>query len=112
MSSPVVSGDYLYICSRGFLTCYNKKTGQEAYKSRLPSAKSIAASMWADDKHVFLLDESGKSFVIKSGPEFKVLRENDLDDLFWSTPAVTNGALLLRGANKLYSIREKKTLKK
>jgi len=112
MASPVASGDYIYVCSRGFLSCYNTKTGQQAYKSRLPSSKSIAASMWADDKHVFLLDESGKSFVIKSGPEFKVLRENDLDDLFWSTPAVTNGALLLRGANKLYCIREKKTLKK
>ena len=112
MASPVASGDYIYVCSRGFLSCYNTKTGQQAYKSRLPSSKSIAASMWADDKHVFLLDESGKSFVIKSGPEFKVLRENDLDDLFWSTPAVTNGALLLRGANKLYCIREKKPLKK
>ena len=111
MASPVASGDYIYVCSRGFLSCYNTKTGQQAYKSRLPSSKSIAASMWADDKHVFLLDESGKSFVIKSGPEFKVLRENDLDDLFWSTPAVTNGALLLRGANKLYCIREKKPLK-
>jgi len=111
MASPVASGDYIYVCSRGFLSCYNTKTGQQAYKSRLPSSKSIAASMWADEKHVFILDESGKSFVIKSGPEFKVLGENDLDDLFWSTPAVANGALLLRGANKLYCIWEKKPLK-
>ena len=111
MSSPVVSGDYLYICSRGFLTCYNKKTGQEAYKSRLPSAKSIAASMWADEEKIFLMDESGKTFVIKSGPEFKILLENELDDLFWATPAITDGTLLLRGANKLYCIREKQPLK-
>ena len=111
MSSPVVSGDYLYICSRGFLTCYNKKTGQEAYKSRLPSAKSIAASMWADEEKVFLMDESGKTFVIKSGPKFEILLENELDDLFWATPAITDGALLLRGANKLYCIREKQPLK-
>ena len=111
MSSPVASGDYIYVCSRGFLSCYNTKTGQQAYKSRLPSTKSIAASMWADDKNGFILDESGKAFVIKSGPQFKIIRENKLDDLFWSTPAVTNGALLLRGANKLYCIREKKPLK-
>jgi len=110
MSSPVASGDYIYVCSRGFLSCYNTKTGQEAYKSRLPSSKSIAASMWADDKHVFLMDESGKAYVVKAGPEFKIVGENDLDDLFWSTPAVTKGTLLLRGANKLYCIREKKPL--
>ena len=56
------------------------------------------------------MDESGKAFVIKAGPEFKIIRENELDDLFWSTPAVTKGALLLRGANKLYCSREKKPL--
>ena len=107
MASPVVSGNHIYVCSRGFLSCYNTKTGQQAYKSRLPSTKSIAASMWADDHHIFLLDESGKAFVIKAGSEFKIIRENQLDDLFWSTPAITNGALLLRGANRLYCIREK-----
>jgi len=107
MASPVVSGDHLYVCSRGFLSCHNTKTGERVYKSRLPSSKSIAASMWADNKHVFILDESGKAFVIQLGSEFKILAENQLDDLFWSTPAVSNGVLLLRGANNLYCIREK-----
>lgn len=107
MASPVVSGEHLYVCSRGFLSCYLAKTGERIYKSRLPGAKSITASSWANDKHVFLLDESGKTFVIKSGAEFKVVGENQLDDLFWSTPAVTQGSLLLRGSNKLYCIRGK-----
>ena len=52
------------------------------------------------------MDESGKAFVIQSGPKFKVVGENQLEDLFWSTPAVSKGALLLRGANKLYCIRK------
>ena len=56
------------------------------------------------------MDESGKAYVVKAGPEFKIVGENDLDDLFWSTPAATKGTLLLRGANKLYCIREKKPL--
>ena len=105
MASPVVSGDYLYVCSRGILSCYNGKTGERVYKSRLPRCKSITASCWADDKHVFLLDETGKTFVIKAGPEFEIVSENQMEDLFWSTPAVAKGALLLRGAEKLYCIR-------
>lgn len=105
MASPVVSGDYLYVCSRGILCCYNGKTGERVYKSRLPRCKSITASSWADDEHVFLLDESGKTFVIKAGPEFEIVATNQMDDLFWSTAAVTEGALLLRGAEKLYCIR-------
>ena len=106
MASPVVSGDYLYVCSRGILACYNVGTGEQVYKARLPGAKSIAASSWADDKHVFLLDENGKTFVIQAGPEFKIVGENQVDDLFWSTPAVADGALLLRGVDKLYCIRK------
>ena len=43
---------------------------------------------------------------MRSGKEFEILAENQLDDLFWSTPAVSNGNLLLRGSNKLYCIRE------
>ena len=62
--------------------------------------------MWADDDYVFLMDESGKTFVVKSGKEFEILVENQLDDLFWSTPAISNGNLLLRGSNKLYCIRK------
>jgi len=111
MASPVVSGKYLYVCSRGFLSCYSTNSGKRIYKSRLPSSKSIAASMWADDEYVFLLDESGKAFVIKSGKDFKIIGENQVDDLFWSTPAISNGNLLLRGANKLYCIRNKETKK-
>lgn len=105
MASPVVSGGYLYVCSRGFLSCYSTQSGERIYKSRLPSAKSIAASTWANDKYVFLMDESGKTFVIESGSKFKVIHENQLDDLFWATPAVAKGVLLLRGANKLYCIK-------
>ncbi len=106
MASPVVSGEYLYVCTRGILSCYNGKTGERVYKSRLPRCKSITASCWADDKHVFLLDESGKTFVIKAGPEFEIVGTNQIEDLFWSTAAVTDGALLLRGAEKLYCIRQ------
>jgi len=106
MASPVVSGNFLYVCSRGFLSCYSTNEGKRIYKSRLPSSKSIAASMWADDNFVFLIDESGKTFVVKSGKDFEILAENQLDDLFWSTPAISNGHLLLRGANKLYCIRK------
>ena len=55
----------------------------------MPKAKSIAASTWADENHFYLLDESGKTFVVKTGTEFNIVEENQLDDLFWSTPAIT-----------------------
>ena len=101
-ASPASDGKYIFLGN----------SGPFSRGPLMAIGSEIAASMWAYDKHVFLLDESGKTFVIKAGSYFKIIRENELDDLFWSTPAVTNGALLLRGSNNLYCIRKKKLLNK
>jgi hypothetical protein len=56
---------------------------------------------------VFCLDEGGQTFVVQAGPEFKVIARNKLDEMFWSSPAVSGGALLLRGVDHLYCIEDK-----
>ncbi len=105
MSSPVSVGGYLYIPGRGILTCYSTKDGSVVFKERLKLG-SMAASLWAAGDRVFLMDESGKTLVLQTGPELKIVATNQIDDLFWSTPAVTGNSLLLRGVKKLYCIRE------
>jgi len=106
MASPVVSNGYLYIPgSGGILSCYQAATGERVYRTRVQNMATVAASLWADDDRVFILDENGTTHVIQSGPEFKVLATNSIQDLFWSTPAISGDALLLRGVEKLYCIR-------
>lgn len=105
MSSPVSTGGFVYIPSRGKLTCYNAASGEVAFKTRVQLG-SMAASMWAAGDRAFLMDESGKTVVLDVGPEMKVVATNEIaDDLFWSTPAVAGNSLLIRGAKKLYCIR-------
>jgi hypothetical protein len=54
------------------------------------------------------MDETGKTLALESGNEFKVVATNQLrDDSFWSTPAISGNSLLIRGAKKLYCIRER-----
>ncbi len=106
MSSPVSVNGYLYIPGRGIMTCYSAQDGTVAFKERLELG-SMAASLWAAGDRVFLMDESGKTLVLQTGPEMKVVATNQIaDDLFWSTPAVSGKSLLLRGVKKLYCIRE------
>ena len=106
MSSPVSVNGYLYIPGRGIMTCYWAQDGTVAFKERLELG-SMAASLWAAGDRVFLMDESGKTLVLQTGPELKVVATNQIaDDLFWSTPAVSGKSLLLRGVKKLYCIRE------
>ncbi len=106
MSSPVSVGGYLYIPGRGILTCYSTKDGEVVFKERMKLG-SMAASLWAAGDRVFLMDESGQTQVLETGPELKIVATNQIaGDLFWSTPAVAGKSLLLRGAKKLYCIRE------
>ena len=106
MASPVVSNGFLYVTgSGGILNCYHTQSGERAYRTRVKNMKTVAASLWADENRVFILDENGAAHVIASGPEFKLLGSNKIDDLFWSTPAIAGNSLLLRGVEKLYCIR-------
>jgi outer membrane protein assembly factor BamB len=106
MASPVSVDGRVYIPGRGILTCYSTEDGSVTFKERMPMA-TMAASMWAAGNRIFLMDESGKTLALESGDEYKVVATNQIkDDLFWSTPAVSGNSLLIRGAKRLYCIRE------
>jgi outer membrane protein assembly factor BamB len=108
MASPLLYNGYLYICSQrgGMVSCFDAKTGKESYgQARLPQAKGITSSPWAYDDKVFCLDEDGTTFVLKAGPEFKVIGQNKLGEMFWSSPAISGGNLFLRGTDHLFCIK-------
>ena len=94
---------YYTLFDLGFLSCHEAATGKEIYpKQRLHAEASFTASPWAYNGKLFVLGENGKTFVVKAGAEFELSRTNDLDELCLSTPAVSQGHLLIRTASKLY----------
>ena len=96
-----------YITGRGgVLKCYSAETGDLVYKTRVEGMKSGASSYWADKDKIFILDEEGQTFIVQTGAEFKLLGSNKVDGLFWSTPSASGKSLLVRSADKLFSIRE------
>ncbi len=108
-ASPLVYDGLVYTFDRrdGTVSCYDAKTGEAKYsKERLPKAGAFWASPWAYDGKVFAIDETGTTHVIKAGSSFEVLSTNSLGkDIFWSTPAVSGGMLLIRGVDSLYGIK-------
>jgi outer membrane protein assembly factor BamB len=107
-SSPLLYQGYLYILEDrgGILSCYDVKTGKRAYRERLEGARGITSSPWAYEGKVFCLDDGGTTYVVEAGPAFKVLGQNTLQEMFWSSPAVCGSALLLRGVDHVYCIRK------
>jgi outer membrane protein assembly factor BamB len=105
MASPVIVAGRVYVPGDGRLKVFDAASGQEVYKARLPEGRMVAASAWAGGGHVFLLDEEGRTFVVKAGPTFDLAAVNRIDDTFWASPAIAGESLLLRGVEALYCIR-------
>ena len=105
--SPLVYGDHLYVLyDRGYLACFEARTGKPVYQRTRLAAKSAAftASPWAYEGKVFCLSEDGDTFVVQAGPEFKLLGVNTVDELCLATPAIARRSLILRTASALYRI--------
>ena len=56
--------------------------------------------MLADGK-IYVTNEDGVTSVVKAGPAFEVLAENDFDDYTLSSPAVSEGQIFIRTAKHL-----------
>ncbi len=107
MPSPVIVGDYLYFFGNT-VTCYDKKTGKEAFRKRTPGGTMVAGCPIVVGDKIYLVNEQGNTLVMTAGPEFKVdaeLSTGSKDEVYWSTPAVANGSLLFRSSDAIYCYR-------
>jgi outer membrane protein assembly factor BamB len=108
--SPIVVGDVYYtLFDRGFFESHDARTGKELYpRQRVTSeASGFTASPWSYNGKIFAMSEEGDTYVIQTGPEFKVLGKNSLGEMTLATPAVANGSLYIRTLSKLYRISRK-----
>lgn len=108
--SPALSGDLLYFTSTNepVLTVLNAKTGEAVIdKERLPQVKSFYASPLAANGHVYFVDRSGTTIVLKAGESVDVVSVNKLDDPIDASPAAVGKQLFLRGEKYLYCIEAK-----
>jgi outer membrane protein assembly factor BamB len=106
-ASPLLADGYLYVLEErgGLVSCYDAQTGKQVYRERIPGARGFTSSPWACGDRIYCLDDGGTTHVLQAGPKFKVLGENALDEMCWSSPAVAGGALFLRTVDHLYCIR-------
>jgi len=103
--TPVTDGQYLYVINdRGIMWCLDVKTGKELYgRQRLKSATYSGSPVLADGK-IYVTNEDGMTIVLKAGPTFEVLAENDFDDYTLSSPAISDGQIFIRTAKFLYCV--------
>jgi outer membrane protein assembly factor BamB len=103
--TPVTDGTYLYsINDRGILYVLDAMSGKTVYgPQRLRNATYSGSAVLADGK-IYITDEDGVTTVIRSGPKFELLAENDLQDYTLSSPAISDGQIFVRTASFIYAI--------
>lgn len=106
--TPVTDGTYLYsVNDKGIMFCLDARTGKELYgRQRLRPGTYSGSPVLADGK-IYITNEDGVTSVVKAGPQFLVLSENEFDDYSLSSPAISNGQMFFRTTKFLWAIGAK-----
>lgn len=103
--SAVVSGEYVYRASdKGVIYCWKLATGEQLFAADAPGVSKLSSPFATADGRIYFAN-GDKSYVLQSGPEFKVLALNDLrggDNA--SSAAVSDGKIFIRGSEMLFCI--------
>lgn len=97
--SMLAHDGYLYaINDRGIFFCWNGKTGEQMWKTRLGSP--VSSSPLLSGNNIFVADEKGNMYVLKANPEkYESIAKNQLGDETFATPTACEGRLYARYAD-------------
>jgi outer membrane protein assembly factor BamB len=106
--SPLIYRDVLYLMKEGgIVTSLDPVTGQVLKQGRTPDAlEDYYASPVAADGKIYVVSASGKVTVLKAGPQWEILKTNDLGEEVWATPAIAGRNIYIRTRSALYSFAQ------
>ncbi len=105
--TPIVYRGILYMVhNNGRLTAHDAATGELHYRGRVGKAGSFSSSPVAADGRLYFTSEAGVTHVVRAGTTYQVLATNELGEVVMTTPAISDGLLLIRGAKHLYALGE------
>jgi outer membrane protein assembly factor BamB len=107
--TPVTDGTYVYVVNdRGIMFCLDARTGKDIYGRQRLRPGTYSSSPVLADGRIYVTNEDGLTSVVKAGPAFEVLAENDLNDYTLSSPAISEGQIFIRTAKALWCIGNKR----
>ncbi|MFP6899303.1 MAG: PQQ-binding-like beta-propeller repeat protein [Opitutales bacterium] len=106
-SSVVVVGDLLFMAAdNGVVSCLDAETGALHWRARVSG--SCSSSLLHADERIYLVDESGKTFVFAAAAKYELFARNDLADRCLASFAATEGTFFIRTAKAVWRIGKQK----
>jgi len=106
LPTPILYGDIFYTQGDdGRLIAYGAYTGEVVYQARIGgTGGAYVASPVIADGRIFFTSEECTVHVATTGPDYRDITSNDMDDVCWATPAISDGLLVIRTLRYVYGI--------
>jgi len=104
--SNIFYGEYVYLLTdAGVVTCLDAATGVVQHEgSRPPVPARFMGSPVAFGGLIAMTSEEGETFMLKAGPKPEIVGTNSIDEAVYSSPAIANGRIYIRGEKHLFAI--------
>ena len=101
--SPVSNGQYVWtLTTQGNLSCFKVSDGSNVYTQALKM--NFQASPTLVGQTLYLLSEEGTMLLLDTGPEYKEIKRNELNEKCFASPAFQDGRIYIRSDKNLYAI--------
>jgi outer membrane protein assembly factor BamB len=105
LSNILYDGRVYLSTDNGIVTCLDAATGRIIYEGgRPPKPTHFMGSAVAYNGLVAMTSEDGDTFLIKAGPKHEIVRTNTIDEPVYSSLALANGRVYIRGEKHLFAI--------
>ena len=110
IGSGIISGGCIYIHNDpGIAECFELLTGKLIWEERLKGAgakNDSWSSMVLSGDRLYVVNQSGDTFVLRASPKFELLATNSLAETTISSLAVSDGQIFIRTYKHLWCIGE------
>ncbi len=109
MQTPLLYRGLLFNCKdNGDLAAYDARTGEEKWRQRLSDGgEGFTASAVATDGKLYYTSEEGRVRVLRAGPTYELLAQNELGESCLATPAVSRGVIYFRTRGHVIAIGQR-----
>jgi outer membrane protein assembly factor BamB len=103
--TPLLYDGYLFTLNiNGVLTAYDPQTGKRAFRGRVGTGGAFSSSPVGADGRLYIASEDGEVYVISATPDMKQLAKNEMKEVIMSTPAISDGLIIVRTMGHLYGV--------
>lgn len=106
--SMLIHKGYVYAFDDGGMAhCWSVVDGEDKWGGGQRLGGPVSASPLLAGRHLYFCNERGKTFVVKADPErFQLVATNETGDELFASPAVSDGYLFLRAADRRSGSRQ------